>query len=206
VNAVDAFFARLAAAARDARALAGVTLVTVGPKTAEALAAHGVHADLIPASYDAEGVVALLRDRVHGKRILYPRAALARDLIVTELTAAGAEMAAPVAYASAPPADAAATARAALARGLDLLTFTASSTVRNFANLLDTEELVLARTIPVAVIGPQTAATASELGFTVAVEPAEATLEAMVEAIVDYFSEMRIIPKCETRNAKREEP
>jgi len=191
INAVEAFFARLHASGRDSRTLAGVTLVTVGPKTAEALAVHGVHADLIPSSYDAEGVVALLRGKVAGKRVLYPRAALARDLIVTELTAAGAMVAAPVAYASAPPADAAAIAHTALAAGLDLLTFTAASTVRNFAELLGPEDLALARAVPAAVIGPQTAAAATELGFTVAVEPAEATLEAMIEAIVDYFSDAR---------------
>jgi uroporphyrinogen III methyltransferase/synthase len=187
VNAVDAFFARLAAAGRDARALAGVTLVAVGPKTAGALAAFGVRADLVPADYDAEGVVALLRGQVAGKRLLYPRAALARDLIPRELAAAGASVAAPVAYASAAPAEAAEQARAALAGGLDLLTFTAASTVRNFAALLDPQELALARTVPAAVIGPQTAAAARELGFTVVVEPAEATLEAMVDAVIRHF-------------------
>ncbi|TLM62811.1 MAG: uroporphyrinogen-III C-methyltransferase [Deltaproteobacteria bacterium] len=186
-NAVEAFFARLQAGGRDARALAGVTVAAVGPKTAEALAAFGVRADLIPESYDAEGVVALLRERVAGKRVLYPRAALARDLIIRELGAAGAEVTAPVAYASAVPPGAAETAHAALANGLDLLTFTASSTVRNFAALLDPAQLAVARAIPVAVIGPQTAATARELGFTVAVEPAAATIEALVAAIVDYF-------------------
>lgn len=189
-NAVDAFFARLQASGRDARALAGLTLVTVGPKTAEVLAGYGLRADLVPDSYDAEGVVALLRDRVQGKRILYPRAALARDLIVTALSAAGATLAAPVAYASTPPAEAAAMACAALDEGLDLLTFTASSTVRNFAALLDPTQLALAHAIPVAVIGPQTAATARELGFKVAVEPGEATLEALVAAIVDYFQDV----------------
>jgi uroporphyrinogen III methyltransferase/synthase len=187
VNAVTAFFARLQAAGLDARALAGVTLVTVGPKTAEALAGHGVRADRIPADYDAEGVVAMLRNDVTGKRILYPRAALARDLIVTSLTAAGATVAAPVAYASAPPAEATRLASQALADGLDLMTFTAASTIRNFAELLDAGELVRAQAVPVAVIGPQTAAAARELGFSVAVEPAAATQDAMVTAIVDYF-------------------
>ncbi|NJC88401.1 MAG: uroporphyrinogen-III C-methyltransferase [Desulfuromonas sp.] len=188
-NAVEAFFARLAVAGRDARALAGVTLVTVGPKTAAALATFGLRADLMPAGYDAEGVITLLRGKVAGKQVLYPRAALARDLIVTELTAAGATVIAPVAYTSAPPAGATETARTALTAGLDLLTFTASSTVRNFAELLGPEELLRARSLPSAVIGPQTAATARELGFTVAIEPAEATLEAMVAAIVDYFTQ-----------------
>jgi uroporphyrinogen III methyltransferase/synthase len=187
VNAVEAFFARLAAAGCDARALAGVTLVTVGPKTAEALAGFGLHADRIPATYDAEGVIGLLRDEIAGKCVFYPRAALARDLIIRELTAAGATVNAPVAYASAPPAHAAAMAQTALANGLDLLTFTAASTVRNFAELLDATDLVSARSVPVAVIGPQTALVARELGFTIAVEPQEATLEAMLAAIIDYF-------------------
>lgn len=187
VNAVEAFFARLSAAGRDARALAGVTVVTVGPKTAEALAAFGVHADRVPTTYDAEGVVALLRGEVAGKRTLYPRAALARDLITRELTAAGATVVAPVAYASAPPTHAAATAQTALANGLDLLTFTAASTVRNFAELLDADGLGRARSVPAAVIGPQTAIAAKEFGFTVVIEPQEATLDAMLAAIVDYF-------------------
>ena len=187
VNAVEAFFARLEATGNDVRTLAGVTLVAVGPKTAEALAAHGLKADLLPASYNAEGVVALLRDRVAGKRVLYPRAALARDLIVRELTGAGAGVAAPEAYSSATPAEAPGLAQKGLQEGLDLLTFTASSTVRNFAGLLDPAQLALARRVPAAVIGPQTADTARQLGFSVAVAPAEATIDAMVAAIVSYF-------------------
>jgi uroporphyrinogen III methyltransferase/synthase len=194
VNAVEAFFARLSATGEDARALAGVTLVTVGPRTAEMLAAYGVHADLVPTDYQAEGVVELLRGEVAGKRVLYPRAALARDLIVRELAAAGASVAAPVAYASAVPAGAAATAHAALAGRLDLLSFTAASTVHNFVALLGADDLALARAIPVAVIGQQTATAAREQGFTVAVEPTEATLEAMVAAITDYCD------KLDTRN------
>lgn len=186
-NAVDTLFARLGAAGLDARALAGITLATVGPKTAEALAGYGVRADRVPAEYQAEGIVAMLRGEVAGKRVLYPRAALARDLIIRELGEAGATVAAPLAYASAVPADAAATARTALNAGLDLLTFTAASTVRNFARLFDAAELTRAQAIPVAVIGQQTAAAARELGFTVAVEPAEATLDAMLAAIVEYF-------------------
>lgn len=187
VNAVEALFDRLNAMGRDHRVLAGLQTVAVGPKSAAALAAHGVTADLVPEDYHAEGVVALLRERVHGKRLLYPRAALARDLIPAELTGAGAEVIAPLAYASAPPAEAAEKLRAALAGGLDLLTFTASSTVRNFVDLLDADALALARGIPVASIGPLTSATARNLGFNVAVEPQNATLDEMVAAIRDYF-------------------
>jgi len=190
VNAVNAFFDRLATCGCDTCALASLQTVAVGPKSAEAIAARGGEANLVPSDYRAEGVVALLKDRVAGKRLLYPKAALARDLISAELTAAGAKVIAPVAYASAPPADAAEKLQGALADGLDLLTFTASSTVQNFVDLLDAEGLTLARTIPVASIGPLTSETAKKLGFKVMVEPASSTLEELIAAIRDYFERL----------------
>ena len=191
VNAVNAFFDRLVAQGRNPQALSAIQTVAVGPKSAEALVEHGVTADLIPQDYRAEGVVALLKDRVSGKRLLYPKAALARDLIPTELTAAGAKVIAPVAYASAPPVDVAKKLHQALTDGLDLLTFTASSTVQNFVDLLDDQDLGLAKRIPVASIGPLTSATARELGFNVIIEPDNSTLEALVTAIRTYFSGTR---------------
>ena len=188
VNSVTAFFDRLTALGLDVNALAKLQTVAVGPKSAEAITARGVKADLVPEDYRAEGVVALLKEQVSGKRLLYPKAALARDLITAELTAVGAEVIAPVAYASAVPADAAENLRMALVDGLDLLTFTASSTVQNFVDLLSAENLRLAKQIPVASIGPLTSATAEKLGFTVVIEPDNATLDDMVEAIEKYAS------------------
>ena len=191
VNAVTAFFDRLARCGRDTGALAGLQIVAVGPKSAEAIAARGVAADLVPSDYRAEGVVALLKDRVAGKRLLYPKAALARDLIPAALTAVGATVIAPVAYASAAPVDAAEKLQATLAEGLDLLTFTASSTVQNLVDLLDAKSLALARDVPVASIGPLTSETSRKLGFKVVVEPASSTLEELVAAIRKYFSGTR---------------
>jgi uroporphyrinogen III methyltransferase/synthase len=187
VNAVTAFFDRLRTLGYDHQALARLKTVAVGPKSAAALESYGITADLVPDDFRAEGVVALLRDRVAGKRLLYPKAALARELIPAELTAAGAEVVTPVAYASAAPANAASRLQDALAEGLDLLTFTASSTVQNFVDLLDADSLRLARQVPVASIGPLTSETARKLGFTVVVEPESSTLEDMVAAIEDYF-------------------
>ena len=190
VNAVNAFFDRLVAQGYSPQTLSAMQTVAVGPKSAEALAERGVTADLIPQDYRAEGVVALLKDRVSGKRLLYPKAALARDLIPAELTAAGAEVIAPIAYASAPPVEAAEKLQKALADGLDLLTFTASSTVQNFVALLDTESLILAKQIPVASIGPLTSETAKKLGFNVTVEPKSSTLDELVKAIRNYFEQL----------------
>jgi len=190
VNAVNAFFDRLVAQGRSLQTLTAMQTVAVGPKSAEALVARGVSADLIPQDYRAEGVVALLKDRVSGKRLLYPKAALARDLIPAELTAAGAKVIAPVAYASAPPVDAARKLQQALAEGLSLLTFTASSTIQNFVALLDSESLTLAKQIPVASIGPLTSETARKLGFNVTVEPEKSTLDELVKAIRKYFEKL----------------
>jgi uroporphyrinogen III methyltransferase/synthase len=187
VNAVTAFFDRLAAQGQDTEALASLQTVAVGPKSAEAIAARGVVPDLVPNDYHAEGVVELLKGRVSGKRLLYPKAALARDLIPVELTEAGAEVIDPVAYASAPPSDAAEKLQEALADRLDLLTFTAPSTVHNFVDMLDAETLTRAKQIPIASIGPLTSATAKKLGFKVVVEPEKSTLDALVDAIKNYF-------------------
>lgn len=190
VNAVNAFLDRMVAQGRNPRTLSAMQTVAVGPKSAEALVERGVTADLIPQDYRAEGVVALLKDRVSGKRLLYPKAALARDLIPAELTAAGAKVIAPVAYASAPPADTAKKLQHALTEGLDLLTFTASSTVQNFVALLDNESRALAKRVPVASIGPLTSETARKFGFNVTVEPKKSTLEELVKAIRNYFEQL----------------
>jgi uroporphyrinogen III methyltransferase/synthase len=186
-NAVNAFFDRLMVQGKSKLALSGLQTVAVGPKSAEAFAERGINVDLIPKDYRAEGVISLLQDRVSGKRLLYPKAALARDLIPTELAAAGAEVIDPVAYASAPPANAAQQLRQVLADGLDLLTFTASSTVQNFVDLLDAEAQPLAKLIPVASIGPLTSATARKFGFNVVIEPENSTLGALVKEIKNYF-------------------
>ena len=188
VNAVRSFFGRFRESGRECCDLAALCLVAVGPKTAEALDDQGLKADLVPEDYRAEGVVELLKDRVAGKRVLYPKAALARDLIVSQLSAAGAEVIAPVAYGSAPPPGAAERLREALDAGLDLLTFTASSTVRNLVALLDKQNLARARSVPVASIGPLTSETCRKLGFQVVIEPQDSTLPAMLDAIDAYYS------------------
>ncbi|MDT8440058.1 MAG: uroporphyrinogen-III synthase [Desulfuromonadales bacterium] len=187
-NAVDACMRRLTARRVEPAALAALCVVAVGPKTAEALQAYGRQADLVPDDYRAEGVVALLAGRVAGKRILYPHAELARDLIISELGRHGALLTAPVAYRSGPPPEAADQLRQALADGLDLLTFTASSTARNLVDLLDEPWRSQAQQIPVAAIGPLTSRTCRELGLRVVIEPPAATVDALLAAIVDYYA------------------
>jgi len=188
VNAVDAFMHRLAALGKDVRQLCHVRLVAVGPKTAESMIKFGLKADMMPGDFRAEGIISLLRDQVAGKRILYPKAERARDVIPEQLTEAGGIVDAPIAYRSIVPPGSAPRLEAVLADGLDLMTFSASSTVSNLMALLDTENKLRVQTFPVASIGPLTTKTAHEAGLDVVVEPEESTLDAMLEAITDYFN------------------
>ncbi|APG28507.1 uroporphyrinogen-III C-methyltransferase [Syntrophotalea acetylenivorans] len=188
-NGVSAFFERLSAAGLDGRSLQGVTIVAVGPKTASAIAEHGLRADLIPQRYQAEGIVELLQQRsLKGKRILYPRSASARDLLCTELRKSGAEVRAPVAYRTKPAADGAARLQELLSgEKLDAVTFTSASTVEHCLALLAPHEVDCLDKAVIAAIGPLTAAAARKHGLTVDIEPNEATCEALVEALGNYF-------------------
>ncbi len=190
VNAVEFFFSLFQEMGLGLESLQKIVIVAVGPKTAQAIEAHGCKVDMIPAEFRAEGIIDLIRDKVPGKRVLYPRAGLARDLIPAQLADAGARVLDPVAYTSAMPLDGPAKLQLALASGLDLITFTASSTVRNFVQMIPHERLAKAQQIPVASIGPLTSQTARECGLQVVVEPKEATLEAMIDAIEEYFSNL----------------
>ncbi len=188
-NAVKAFFGRLQAAQLDARALHGTSVVAVGPKTAAAIESRGIRPDLVPGDYRAEGVVELLRQQgVAGKRILYPRAELARDLIPCALRAEGATVAAPLAYRTLAPEALDEDIRTQLQqKQIDAVTFTSSSTVNNLLDLLGADALSLLEGVTVVSIGPLTTATAVNRGLKVAIEPQDSTLEAMVAAMVDYF-------------------
>jgi len=138
--------------------------------------------------------VELLKARgVRGQRILYPRAELAREVIPTELAAAGATVVSPLAYRTLSPADGAEKLRALLAEGgIDAVTFTSSSTVENFLAMAGPEAVEQLRKVAIVSIGPLTTKTARRHGLEVAVEPAASTLEAMVDAMVDYFRDHQV--------------
>lgn len=188
-NAVESLLARLAARNLDSRALAGIVVAAIGRKTAAALAGHGILADLQPARQDAEGMLEMLLEQgVAGGRILYPRSQLARPLLVRGLTAAGAEVLAPVAYHCRCPAAAAEPLRQALDDGVDAVAFASSSALRHAWELLDAGRRKLLQGAVLASLGPQTSATARELGLAVSVEADEPTAEALVAALGAHFS------------------
>lgn len=202
-NGVRAFFVRFVALGRDVRTLAAVRLAAIGPETAEELGRHLLLPAVVPADYRAEGLLAALaREDLAGRRILLPRAAGARAILPVELRARGATVDEVIAYQAVPPTDADVTGlRAALERGaVDALTFTSSSTVRNFVSLVGRVEvarLVRDGQPAVVCIGPVTAETAREHGLSVAVMPREYTATALAAALVEHFCNGRADRLCE---------
>ena len=190
-NAVKYFFRRLHSLELDSRALAPCRVCAVGPKTAAALSVFGIRADLIPADYKAEGVVAAFSALdVAGKRALFPRADRARDVITAGLGALGMDVEAPVAYRNSLPDGLPHDIIEALEGGrIHCAAFTSSSTVENLAAMVGENRLIhLLEGIAIAAIGPVTSRSCRELGLRVDVEPAEHTIEALTTEIIRHFS------------------
>src|SRR5581483_10819332 len=178
-NAVARFFRALAAVGADTRALGGRRVAAIGPGTAEALAAAGVRADLVPERFVAESLLGAFPPGPG--RVLLPRAAVARDALPAGLAGRGYAVDVVEAYRTVvgrPAPEALAAAGRA-----DAVTFTSSSTVTNY--------LTVAGDLPVppvvACIGPITAETARAAGLTVDVVAAEHTIDGLVDALVEAF-------------------
>ncbi len=189
-NAVRFFFERLDSLGLDARSIGACKVCAVGPKTAEVIRGFGVRADLIAKDYKAEGVIAEFANmNMDGKRILYPRADKVREVISRELGCMGALVDSPVAYCNQLPERLPPEALFALEkRAVDCITFTSSSTVQNLAKMLGEDRMVdMLKGVAVASIGPITTRTCRALGLKVDIEPVEATLESMTEAIEAFL-------------------
>lgn len=193
-NAVDAFIDRLLHTPLDLRALGSVKLCAVGPATAECLARHGLKVDLMPVEYRAETLLRAIADAgdVHGMRILIPRADIGRELLAAELRKRGALVTEVVAYrtvvAEAQREGEPDIYRLLLERQIDVVTFTSPSSVRNFVRVLGAEPAAdLLRTTVVASIGPVTSEAATQCHIRTTIMPAQHTVPALVDTIVEYF-------------------
>src|SRR5579875_1771388 len=206
-NGVHICMQRLNSLGCDPRALRPVRVAAIGPATAAALEHYGVSADLVPEEYIAEGIAAALieheRQRgspIAGQRILLARAAEARKVLVDLLRQAGALVDEVAAYSTLPAASDDEQGRELLrllqCRQLDILTFTSSSTVRNFVAWLRSSQqgsgadlMAALSSIAIACIGPVTARTARELGLAVTIEAREFTIDGLVQAIVQAYED-----------------
>lgn len=183
-NGVDQMFHRLAKRALDARAFRReTTVVAAGPATAERLRRHGIHPDVVAERFVAEGVVEALDDRdLSGLRVLVPQATAARPTLADALRTRGATVDALALYsADSEPVDPATLDRAMDA---DYLTFTAGSTVRSFASMLDGGVAAPPEGPRVISIGPVTSAAATDAGLTVHAEAERHDIPGLIDALL----------------------
>jgi uroporphyrinogen-III synthase len=187
VNAVDAFAARVGNPVPPS-----VRIAAIGPGTARAVEALGLHVDLLPLRAVAESLAeALLPHALQpdgaATRFLLVRAEQARDYLPDALRAAGADVTIAPAYRTIIPVDSIAAVREifdAPARYPDAITFTSSSTATNLVALLDAAGLRLPPEIQRVSIGPVTSQTLRELNLPAHAEAAEATIPMLVESVV----------------------
>lgn len=168
----------------------GVKVATIGPKTSAALLERGIEPDFVPDEYVAEAILPGLGD-LRGRWVLLPRADLARPDLAHAISASDGVAHEIAAYRTVPAAPDPEGLRA-LEAGVDVITFTSSSTVRNFVAMIQNAGFDLNH-LPgnpiFACIGPITAKTAEDLGLQVAVLAQEYTTEGLLRALVNYFRE-----------------
>ena len=188
VNAVEAVFQRLAALGHDSRWLSGVTVGAIGPATRQALIQRGINPDFVPQRSVSESVVEELSHLGwRGVPVLLPGSNIGRDALAAGLSRLGAQVERVNAYRTVTPQDAAPTARRILERGVDVVTFTSSSTVSNLLDILDGDKQYLDASF-IACIGPITANTARDLGLRIDLVAEEATVEGLVNSLLTHFT------------------
>jgi uroporphyrinogen-III synthase len=169
-------------------------VAAIGPATRKAIEQRGMNVDVVPKEYVAESVVRSLKSKMKGKRVLLVRAKVARDVIPRELRKAGAHVDVVEAYETVVPQSSRRRLQAALRnpkRRPHIVTFTSSSTVRNFVALLRSRSTGLDE-ILMASIGPVTSSTLREFGLPVDISAKEFTIPGLVKAIVGAVAEARI--------------
>ncbi len=195
VNGVKYFFEALFDQGKDVRALGQLKFACIGPVTKKALRDFGINTDILPETYRAESVVeAFASVTVKEKRFLIPRAKQARTVLPEELKKMGGIITEINAYETI-QADAGSDDLVSLLKKnqIDVVTFTSSSTVNNFMELIGKNRASqLLDGVVLASIGPITSDTAKALGLTPQISADTYTIPGLVDAICHY---------CENRKA-----
>lgn len=189
VNGVEALSKRLKHLRIPKKKLKGLKIAAIGPSTREEIEKLGLKVKVVPQRYIAESVVESLRGKVEGKRVLLARAKVARDVIPRELRKMGAKVDVVEGYETVIPASSRTRLRSVMKeskRRPHLVTFTSSSTVKNFVALLGGRGRpphTSLEGIQFASIGPITSATLREFGLPVHIEAREYTIPGLACAI-----------------------
>lgn len=190
-NAVKFFFLRIDQLGKDIRVLGNAKIAVVGTSTAQELKLHHINVDLIPKDFRAEGLLEeFSKIDIKGSKILIPRAVVAREILPHGLKEMGAEVVVAPAYETVPPEVAPQTIELLEEENIDIVTFTSSSTVKNFFKTVP--ENIIKKIIShakIACIGPVTAKTAQNMGLNVDILPKESTIPSLVEAIENSFKQ-----------------
>jgi len=184
VNGVEALWERLNKLGLTNQHLKHLRVAAIGPATSKAIEERGTKVKVVPEEYLAESVVKSLRNQVTGQRVLLARARIARDVIPRELRKLGAKVDVVEAYETVIPRSSRTRLRAILKgskRRPHVITFTSSSTVRNFVALLGKNPVLDG--IRLASIGPITSSTLRELGLPVDVEATEYSIPGLIRAL-----------------------
>jgi uroporphyrinogen III methyltransferase/synthase len=190
VNGVEPFLSRLRYGGKNSSVVAHLKVGAIGPETAKRLEAAGIRCCLIPQRYQAEGILdAVSPESMRGRRVLIPRAAEAREILPETLRQWGAVVDVVVAYRTVVPSSDARPLAALLKQGkVDVITFTSSSTVKNFVRLFEGRGLgEIAAGSAIACIGPITAESVEQLGGRVDITAKEFTIAGLVSALVEHF-------------------
>ncbi|MBN1473580.1 MAG: uroporphyrinogen-III C-methyltransferase [Syntrophaceae bacterium] len=186
-NGVHFFFERLRNKAKDIRDLKGIKICCIGPATARQIEEKDIKVDLVPDEFIAEGILQSFSALdLQGKNILIPRAAKARDILPEGLRKMGATVDVVTAYQTVNSGRKKEELTELLETGaVDVITFTSSSTVNNFVEIMG-RDFVLPPRVRVACIGPVTAATAKKAGFKIDIEQKEYTMQGLVQSLINY--------------------
>ena len=192
VNGVEALSRRLKALRIGPKQISHLLVAAIGPATRAAVEDLGLTVSVVPEQYVAESVVKSLAGRVEGKRALLVRAKVARDVIPRELKKMGASLDVVEAYRTVVPAASRSRLRSIMKGGKrrpEVVTFTSSSTVRNFVRLMGGHAHSAHSVfdgIQFASIGPITSATLRDFGLPVDIEASEYTIAGLTRAIVEH--------------------
>ena len=199
VNGVEAMWERIRKLRVSQHSLEHLSIAAIGPATRKAIEQRGGRVAVVPKEYVAESVVQSLRKKVKGKRVLVVRAKVARDVIPRELRKAGARVDVVEAYETVVPESSRRKLQATFKtpkRRPHVVTFTSSSTVRNFVELMGSAGMggqersrhTQFDGIRMASIGPVTSATLREFGLPVDIKAKEFTIPGLAAAIAGNFA------------------
>ena len=194
VNAVDYFFAEMHQQNKDSRDLSGIQICAIGPATEKQLVKQGLLSDLVPKKYIADSIIEDLSQTgdIVNLKILLPQSEIAFSLLKDELVKMGVQVDSVVAYRTLheQPENLAAIQEDLACGKIDAVTFTSSSTVRNFTEIVGPQCLEKMNSqICLASIGPQTSKTVSKLLGDKFIQAEQHTIDGLIEILLQQFNE-----------------